>query len=179
VRRRPVYPRVGRAWLTLPIAPKLDDEVARLSDEAIHDRAARQKAIEGRAEHSALVSSWFSRQRVVLVALIVCLPILGLLVSMNLTGQSLDELLMPDPPPALALQQAQEALDAVVRQVRVYREDYSQLPDDLAEVGAPKGDWTYDKEFLTGRYRIHLKLYGQTVAFDSAESKTAPDAHHP
>jgi hypothetical protein len=160
------------------MAPKLDDEVARLSDEAIQDRAARQKASAERAEHSAVVDSWFSRQRAVLVALIVCLPVLGLLVSMNLTGQSLDELLLPDPPPALALQRAQDALDAVVRQVRVYREDYSQLPDDLAEVGVPKGDWTYEKE-LTGRYHIQLKLYGQIVAFDSVDSKRAPDARHP
>jgi hypothetical protein len=153
--------------------PSLDDEVARLSDQVIQDRAKRQKASGERAHHAAVMNSWFSRKRGVLVALIVALPVLGLLVLLNVTGQSLDELLLPDPPAELGLQRAQEALDAVVRRVRVYREDYSELPESLAEVGAHKGDWTYEKE-LTGHYRIRLKLHGQVVTFNSADSKPAP-----
>jgi hypothetical protein len=124
------------------------------------------------------VDSWFSRKRVVLVALIVALPVLGLLVLLNVTGQSLDELLQPDPPPELGLQRAQEALDAVVRRVRVYREDYSELPESLAEVGAHEGDWTYDKE-SAGHYRIRLKLYGQVVTYNSVDSKAPPGGGRP
>jgi hypothetical protein len=154
--------------------PSLDDEVARVSDEVVEDRAKRQKASLEQAEHEAVLDSWFSRKRGVLVALIVAVPVLALLVTLNITDQSLDELLMPDPPAALGLRRAQEALDGVVRRVRVYRDDYSELPDSLAEVGAPKGDWTYEKE-LTGHYQIRLKLYGQVVTFNSAENKTAPE----
>ena len=128
----------------------------------------------GKAEHEAVLDSWFSRKRGVLVALIVALPVLGVLLTLNITDQSLDELLLPDPPPALGLERAQEALDGVVRRVRVYRADYSELPDSLAEVGVPKGDWTYEKE-LTGHYSIRLKLYGQVVTFNSDENKTVPE----
>jgi len=158
--------------------PSLDDEVARLAAEVVQDRSKRKKASAERAQQTAVLDSWFSRKRAVLVALIVALPVLGLLMSLNITDQSLDELLLPNPPPELGLHRAQQTLDAVVRQVRVYREDYSELPDSLAEVGVPKGDWTYEKE-LTGHYRIRLKLYGQVVTFNSRESKTAPDERRP
>ena len=106
------------------------------------------------------------RDRASLVGLIALLPVLGLLVVSNVTGQSLTALLRPSPPPAEARGRAEEALWIVVEDVESFRRDYSELPGSLAEVGLPvNGDWSYVPS--GEHYQITLTYHGQTVRFDS------------
>jgi hypothetical protein len=157
----------------------LADQVAGLAEEVMRDRADRKKASAVRAERAAVMNSWFSRERTVLVAFVVALPVLGVLIWTNMTGQSLVDLLTPFPPPQLAHQRAQEALDSVVKAVAVYRKDYSELPGNLAEVGvSPQGEWTYAKG-PNGNYQIRLKMLGQVVTFNSLRGNAAPGARQP
>jgi hypothetical protein len=148
----------------------LADQVALLTEEVDQDRASRRKAGAERAHHAAAVHTWLSRDRAVLVAFIIALPILGVLVWMNVTDQSFAELLTPGPPPRLARQQAQDALDSVVKQIGLYRDDYSMLPDSVAEVGAARGEWIYTKG-PQGSYVVRLRMNGQILTYDSLAGK--------
>jgi hypothetical protein len=157
----------------------LADQVASLADEVTLDRADRKKASEARAQQAAVVNTWLSRERAVLLAFVVALPVLGVLIWSNITGLSLIDLMTPNPAPELALQQAQEALDSVVKAVGVYRKDYSELPDNLAEVGLPaRGEWTYAKG-PNDNYQINLTMFGQVVSFNTLKANPAPGGRQP
>jgi len=158
--------------------PNLADQVARLTEEVDTDRAHRRQASAERAQQTAVVDTWLSKERVVLVAFIIALPVLGVLVWTNITGQTLIDLVTPDPPPEVAQQRAQEALDSVVEQIGAYRQDYSELPDSLAEVGIPPGDWTYAKG-SNGNYRVRLSIHGRVVTYDSLQSHAAAAGRRP
>jgi len=93
-----------------------------------------------------------------------------LVVWTTVAGNSLIALLSAAPPLALRQVRAREALDAAGKQVGAYRQAYSRLPHSLAEVGVPRGEWTYSKG-SNGNYTIRLSLQGQVVAFDSLASK--------
>jgi hypothetical protein len=139
------------------------DQAKEIIDAAVED-VARTKRVRAEIEAAA---SKPKTQRVALGALIVALPVLGILYITNIQGWSLADLVTPAPPPAVARQQAEEALQFVVHKIELFRKDYSDLPDSLAEVGTPlKGEWRYEK--TTGNhYQIALRFKGQTVMFDS------------
>jgi len=51
--------------------PNLADQVARLTEEVDTDRAHRRQASAERAQQTAVVDTWLSKERVVLVAFII------------------------------------------------------------------------------------------------------------
>jgi hypothetical protein len=118
----------------------------------------------------------FTRERVCLIGLGLSAPILLAVLVTNVFGRSLMDLITPAPPPAIARQQAQETLDAVVKEIESFHHDYSELPDVLAEVGVPRrGVWAYLKK-PGGRYQVAGQMYGQIVTFDSPPRKLEIDA---
>jgi hypothetical protein len=118
----------------------------------------------------------FTRERVCLIGLGLSAPILLVVLVTNVFGRSLMDLITPAPPPAIARQQAQETLDAVVKEIESFHHDYSELPDVLAEVGVPpRGAWAYLKK-PGGRYQVAGRMYGQIVTFDSPPRKLEIDA---
>jgi hypothetical protein len=149
----------------------LDDLVGLASRETIdrdHARAAVAALPPARAR--------FTRERVCLIGLGLSAPILLVVLATNVFGISLVDLVTPAPPPAIAREQAQETLDAVVKEIESFHHDYSKLPDVLAEVGVPaRGVWAYSKK-PGGRYQVVGQMYGQIVTFDSPPGKLEIDA---
>ena len=153
-----------------PNARSLANQVSDLAQEVQHETAQRKRVSAERAERAAAQNAWFSRERGVLVALIIAVPVLGILVATTIFGQSLEELFTSNPPPAVAHQKAQEAMDALVKGIESFRKDTSELPSSLTEVGAPsKGEWTYTKS--GGQYRVVGKMYGEVVTFNSPSTR--------
>jgi hypothetical protein len=149
----------------------LADQVTALAAQVSEEVAHRAKVTAGHVERQAKVDAWLSKERAVLIALIVALPIFGILLVTLIQGRSLAELLTPAPSPAIALQQAQENVDAVVKRIESFRKDFSKLPDTLAVVGVPaSGNWTYTTS-SGDHYQVVLKLYGQVVTFDSRQPR--------
>jgi predicted component of type VI protein secretion system len=146
-------------------AQTLADQVKGLADEVKQDAARRAMANAEHAERAETIDAWLSRKRAVAAALVVALPVLAILVVTTIQGESLGELLTPNPPPAASLRQAQAALD---KRIEAFRSDYADLPGSLAEVGVPAhADVTYAKSGK--QYRVVLKMYGQAVTFDSTQ----------
>jgi hypothetical protein len=154
-------------------APTRADQVKQLAEEIREDTAHRAKVRADHAERAAVIDRWLSRDRAVAIALVIALPVLVMLVVATIRGESLVEMVTPDPSPAVSLQQAHGALDSVVGRIEAFRSDYSQLPGSLAEVGVPAhGEWTFTKT-SANEYRVVLRMYGQVVTFDSRQ-RTAP-----
>ena len=145
------------------------DRAKEIIDAAVEEIARTKRT---RAEIQAAASKP-KTQRVALGALIVALAVLGILYITNIQGRSLADLVTPAPPPAVARQQAEEALHSVVHKIELFRKDYSELPDSLAEVGTPlNGKWSY-KKTKDNHYQIALRFKGQAVMFDSLQSEPA------
>ena len=150
---------------------KVADQVLEIAQAVKQDSAQRQKVSAERREQDAAVDAWFSRKRAVLISLIVTVPIFAVILAANITGQSLLDLATPDPPAPVAQKTAQQELDGVVKRVEAFKTDYNQLPASLIEVGtSPKGDWSYTKQ-TGGQYTIAVKMYGQTLSYDSRQQK--------
>jgi hypothetical protein len=77
-----------------------------------------------------------TRERACLIGLGISAPILAIVLVTKVFGVSLIDMITPAPTPEVARHQAQETLQAVVREIESFREDYSELPDVLAEVGS-------------------------------------------
>ncbi len=108
-----------------------------------------------------------SGQRASLIGLIVAFPVLVIVLIPNFTDWSWRSLFETPPPPAVAREEAQKTLNALVAGVDGFRADYHELPESLAEVGLPeRGRWSYSVRG-DGRYSLTGKLYGQTVNFES------------
>jgi hypothetical protein len=120
----------------------------------------------------------YTRERACLVGLGLSAPILLIVLVTNVLGISLVEMMTPSPRPEVARQQAQETLEAVVREIESFHHDYSELPEVLAEVGVPpRGAWAYLKK-PDGRYQVVGQMYGQIVTFDSPPRKPVLDEPH-
>jgi hypothetical protein len=71
------------------------------------------------------------------------------------------------PPAAVAREDAQNTLNALVDEIEKFREDYNELPETLVEIGVPsRGKWTY-AVYGKEHYQLQGRLYGQSVTFDS------------
>jgi hypothetical protein len=153
-------------------APSLAEQVSEIAEEAKEEKAHRERA---RAEHAERVAGpwWSRRERLVLIAVMVALPILGILLVTHVQGRPLLALVTPAPAPAVARHRAEVALKFVVNEIEAFRADYSELPDSLTEVGAPAvGEWTYIQR-SDGHYQVGLTMYGQVVSFDSRQAEVA------
>jgi hypothetical protein len=107
-----------------------------------------------------------TRQRGVLVSLTIATPILVAVLMMNFAGPFLASLFETKPPAAVAREEAQKTLAALVGEIEAFRKDYNELPETLVEIGVPsRGTWTYVP--LGKQYRVKGSLYGQSVSFDS------------
>ena len=123
-----------------------------------------------RASNASAVPA-VSRKRAVAGALVVAVPVLAIVITVNLFGVSVVDMMTPAPSPAAGLRQAQDAVDGMVKDIEGFREDYEELPERLAEVAAPfHGQWTYSTT-PGGHYLVVLKMHGQVVTFDSAKNK--------
>ena len=151
----------------------LSDLISLASRETI-ERGKARAAIAGLPPARAR----FTRERACLVGLGLSAPILLIVLVTNVLGISLMDLITPAPPPAIARQQAQETLEAVVKEIESFHHDYAELPTVLAEVGVPsRGTWAYLKK-AGERYQLVGQMYGQIVTFDSPPRKLELDAPH-
>jgi hypothetical protein len=108
-----------------------------------------------------------SGQRASLIGLIVAFPVLVVVLIPNFTDWSWRSLFETRPPAAVAREEAQKILNALVVEVEGFRTDYDQLPESLAEIGLPEhGRWSYSVRG-DGKYSLTGSLYGQTVNFES------------
>src|SRR6185295_5064919 len=156
-----------------PMADTEPDSSSRQADfQDILNQASNEAADSARvrADVASRVPQ-VTRKRTVTGALAVAVPVLALLVAINVFDVPILDLLTPTPSPAVARRQSQEALDAMVKEIEGFREDYEELPERLAEVALPsQGTWTYSRT-PGGHYQVALELHGQVVTFDSAEGK--------
>jgi hypothetical protein len=154
-----------------PVVPPGPAEGAKaLIDAAVEDDARTRRR---RADAEGTASKPKSPPAA-LIALLVALPVLGILYATNIKGLSLADLFTPAPTPAVARQQAEQAVHLVVREIESFKKDYSELPYSLTEVGTPvDGDWSYTKT-PGNQYQIALRFYGQVVTFDSRRAEPAP-----
>ena len=140
------------------------------------DQLADCAVIEQQEERArrVVVRSTMTRQRVSRTALVVAVPILIAVLVATVAWQPLMSLFETAPSPAMASQQAQAMLDALVVDIDAFQEDYDELPATLVDVGVPpRGQWSYATVDRT-RYRVQGKLYGQVVSFDSASAGSRP-----
>ena len=152
---------------------RVADQVLELAQAANKEKAQRQKVAEHRRDEEAAVDAWLSRKRAVLLSLIVAIPIFVMLLVIDLTGISLIDLATPNPSAPVAQQSAQQEMDGVVKRIEAFHSDYNQLPRSLVEVGmSSRGDWTY-ATLPGGHYAIALKMYGQSLTYDSRQHKPA------
>ena len=146
-------------------------ESQRLADQLAESAITERETV--RAARIA-VPSRVTRERVVYVALALAVPILLGVLLATFAWQPLMALFEPAPSPAMARQQAQEMLDALVGEVDAFRRDYDVLPATLVEVGVPpRGQWSYTA-FGDAHYKIECSCYGQIVRFDSTLAKPKP-----
>jgi hypothetical protein len=121
-----------------------------------------------------VVSSGPTRQRYVQIALAVSIPVLAIILLVSFAGPFLASLFEIPPPPAVARQEAQEVLDALVGDIEGFRKDFSEVPKALVQVGVPeRGRWSYTV-LGTGRYRVQGALFGEAVSFTSPERQELP-----
>jgi hypothetical protein len=121
-----------------------------------------------RISRRAVASSGQSRKRRVRLALVVAVPLLIAVLTLELAWQALTAVFDPAPSPAMARLQAQAMLDGLVGDVRAFQKDYHELPARLIEVGVPpRGKWSY-VVVTAAHFRIQGTVYGQSVSFDSA-----------
>jgi hypothetical protein len=147
-------------------------ETSQLINAAVADvaRTAERRA----AVEASLPTPGQRRQRAVLAALLVTLPVLAFSFMVNVMGIPVRSLFAQDPPPALARRQAEDTLQQAVQEIESYKRDFDELPTTLAQVGVhAKGDWSY--QFSRGQYRLMLRMHNQTVEFDSSQ-KPGTDA---
>jgi len=132
---------------------------------------------EARAVEAALPPprAKFSRERVCFVSLLMTAPMLALLIATNVMGFSLVDMVTPAPTPEIARQLIQETMQDVVREIESFRQDYSELPDLLSEVGVPsRGTWTYEKK-PGGQYIVTGEMYGEVVRYGAPAKKAGLD----
>lgn len=155
---------------------KTDSSSNQADFQDIFDQASEEKAHHARVRaNSAPSEAWLTRQRAVVGALVLAVPLLATLLAVNVFGVSLVDLMTPTPSPAVARSLTQEALDAMVKDIEGFREDYSELPERLAEVAAPsRGQWTYTRR-PGGHYQVVLAMYGEVLTFDSGQAKVVND----
>lgn len=132
------------------------------------DRLADLVAEEQRGRIGRVpVPAWLTRERAVRLALAASSVILVGLLSASFGRPLLERFLEPTLPAAVAREEAQKALRALVGEIEDFRNDYNELPETLVEIGVPsRGRWTYtviNKE----HYRLQGRLYGQDVAVTS------------
>ena len=141
-------------------------QVAEIAGAAAEERVERRRLSAERAEQAASVNRWLSRERAVLVAVAVTLPILITIVLVNVMDISPLEWMTPSPEPQVARRLAQEALGTVVKGVDSYQHDYSTLPPSLVEIGTPaQGDWDYTAN--GDNFIVTVKMFHQRLTFDS------------
>lgn len=146
------------------------DKAHGAQDEANEIFAAATKDSEERARVSATTAvapSALTRERAVLAALAVAVPVLIVTILVSVGGLSLTSLLEAKPSAETARREAQQTLDALVIEIEAFRKDYDELPESLVEIGLPpRGQWSY---WVSGKsdYRVRGTLYGQTVSFDA------------
>jgi hypothetical protein len=140
------------------------DLVMGLAQEVAEERAQRNKVSAEHAERAAAVDKWLTRERGVLIALILAVPVLVALIVVGMQGPSLGAM-----PPKPRPDQTQDVLNALVKDIESFRQDFAELPSSLAEVGIPRhGEWTYTKD-SADHYRVVLRLNGQVLTFDSLQ----------
>jgi hypothetical protein len=146
---------------------------------------ANELADSAVADHQRLraervpVPSTITRQRVVRVSLAVAIPILIAVLVATFAWQPLMSLLEPALSPAMASQQAQEILDALVIEIDAYRKDYDALPATLVDIGVPpRGQWSYVPSG-NAQFKVQGTLYGQVVSFDSTSAAVRPTQERP
>ena len=144
-------------------------QVAELANAAVVEKTHRQKASAERRKQTAKVDAWLSKDRMVLIAFLLALPLLALVVTVNVMDKSLAELFTSKPGPQVSQQLAQESLDAMVKRIDSFHDDYDALPTNLAEVGLPpQGDWTWAPRGA-GQYSVTVKMFGQSLTFDTRQ----------
>ena len=151
----------------------LASQVADLANAAVVDAANRRKVSAERRKQTAAVEAWLSKERAVLVAFILAVPVLALVIYVNVMNKSLADLFSPAPTPQVSRQIAQEALDTVVKRIDSFYNDYDELPGNLVEVGLPTvGDWTWAPR-SDGQYEVTVKMFSQTLTFDTRQHASA------
>jgi hypothetical protein len=127
------------------------------------EKVQRQRVSAENAKKQAPIK----RERIVLVALAISLPIFVLILAVNVFDLSPASLFETPPSPPVARAEAQRTIDTLVTDIELYRRDYKRLPQSLVEVGRPaKGSWSYTVSGDT--YRVQGTLYGQSVNFASS-----------
>jgi hypothetical protein len=140
--------------------------------------SATAEAETARAQRIAVPPAQ-TRQRHVRVALGVAIPVLVLVLSATFFWDPLMSLFEATPPPALAKQQAQTALEGLVAEIESFRKDYDELPKTLVDIGVPaRGEWRYSPSG-NAQYTVTGTLFGQSVAFDSTTAEARPAAPRP
>ena len=136
-------------------------------DEAV----AEQKEVVARR---VVVSVGPTRQRYVQIALAVSIPVLAIVLLVTFAGPFLSSWLEIAPPPAVARQEAQQVLDALVGDIEAFRKDFNEVPKTLVQVGIPeRGRWSYTV-VGPGRYTVQGALFGEAVSFTSPERQELP-----
>ena len=143
--------------------PSRRSEAEDLVNQASQDIRERDRQ---RAERKA-VDPTRSRQRAPLIGFVLAIPVLVIVLIPNFTDWSWRSLFETPPPPAVAREEAQTTLNALVAGVEGFRADYHELPESLAEVGLPeRGRWIYSVRG-DAHYSLTGNLYGETVNFES------------
>ena len=137
----------------------------------ILNQATEETADRARVRAKAPPVAQITRNRSVVGALALAVPVLAIVLTVNVFEVSFVDLIMPAPSPAVALREAQDALAVMVKGIESYREDYDELPEHLAEVAPPyPGQWSYSRK-AAGHYLVVLEMHGQVVTFDSVQNK--------
>jgi hypothetical protein len=142
------------------------EEARRLADEAmanIESAALRPPPPPTAGARAQL------RRRVTLIGLALGVPILTLQLIQNFSEGGVRGLVSTLSTETTLRHRLLETMSGVVTEIETFREDYDELPENLAEVAAPfEGQWRYEL-VERGRYRIALSRWGQSVTFDSAD----------
>lgn len=108
-----------------------------------------------------------TRQRKAQVGLAIAASVLIAFHAVSFGAPFVASLFEDKPPAAVARQEAQAMLSALVGEIESFRHDYNELPETLVEIGVPsRGRWTY-AVLGEDRYTLRGSLYGQGVTFDS------------
>ena len=94
---------------------EFQDLLDQATEETVHHARVR-------AESAAAVPK-VTKERTVAGALALAVPVLALLVTVNVFGVSLVDLITPTPSPSVARRLTQEALDDMVKEIEGFRED--------------------------------------------------------
>jgi hypothetical protein len=141
------------------------------ANQIFEDAAVEQQQVLARR---VVVPVGATRQRYVQIALAVSVPVLAIALLVSFAGPLLTSWLEIAPPPAVARQEAQKELDALVAGIEAFRKDFNDVPKALVQVGIPqRGRWSYTV-LGTGRYRVQGALYGEAVSFTSPDRQYQP-----